>query len=513
MGTRQQFQAVSHIDRDFAAYHAGVRPRKVACVELNTDRRITYGELDARVAQAVVAIQEMCGDVRGVPLAILARNSIDYLVFILACFRLGAVLQPLNWRLSAGELTFLLEDAEPAIVVYEPEFAAAIQPALAGAPKSRGMTLDGFNAALDRADPANGGWAQVGPDAPLFLLYTSGTTGRPKGAIITRQNAWYQALNFAVCADVKVDSMLLCDAPLFHVVGLMAICWCSLRMGATFALTERFTPGLAIKRLLDPDVGATHYFGVPQIARALMDDPGYVPESLNRLDGFFLGGAPMPHDLLERMVDDGVLVSNGFGMSETGTCMHVPRTLETIRHKFGSVGLPALTMEAKIVDANGDEVPDGVAGELVLNGPAITPGYWKRPDANASAFFPGGWFRSGDIGMRDADGYFYVLDRSKDMYISGGENVYPAEVESALLRIPGVADTAVIGVPDDKWGEVGCAYVVLKPGVEMDPPAVIAALVSQLASYKRPKHVRFIDAIPRNANGKAQKAELRALPL
>jgi fatty-acyl-CoA synthase len=513
MGTRQEFQTVSHIDRDFAGYHAGVRPQKVACIELNTDRRITYGELNDRVSQAVTAVHLLCGDVRGKPLSILARNSIDYLVFILTCFRTGAILHPLNWRLGSEELGFLLADAEPALVVFDEEFAGAIIPALASAPAAVAMTSPDFAAAVDGADGAKGGWAQMGPDAPLFLLYTSGTTGKPKGAIITRSNAWYQALNFAVCADVKVTSVLLCDAPMFHVVGLMAICWCSLRMGATFAITERFTPALAIQRLLDPQIGATHYFGVPQIARALMDDPTYVPEALNRLDGFFLGGAPMPHDLLERMVDDRILVSNGFGMSESGTCMHVPRTLETIRHKFGSVGLPAITMEARIVDEDGNEVSDGTPGELVLNGPAVTPGYWKRPEANALGFFPGGWFRSGDIGMRDADGYFYVLDRSKDMYISGGENVYPAEVESALLRIPGVADTAVIGVADDRWGEVGCAYLVLKPGVEMDAAAVVKAVSASLASYKRPKHVRFIVAIPRNANGKAQKQELRALPL
>jgi fatty-acyl-CoA synthase len=513
MGTRQQFQTVGHIDRDFAAYHAGVRPLKAACIELNTGRSIAYGELDVRVSQAVAAIGAMAGDVRGVPLAILARNSIEYLVFILACFRLGAILQPLNWRLGGEELGFMLTDAEPALVVYDEEFAGPILEALRLAPNTRAFTSPAFNALVDAADPAAGGWAEMGPDAPMFLLYTSGTTGKPKGAIITRENAWYQALNFAVCADVKVSSVLLCDAPLFHVVGLMAICWCSLRMGATFALTERFTPALAIERLLDPKVGATHYFGVPQICRALVDDPTYVPEALNRLEGLFLGGAPMPHDLLERMVDDGILVSNGFGMSETGTCMHVPRTLETIRHKFGSVGLPAIAMDARIVDAKGEEVPDGTAGELVLRGPAVTPGYWRRPDANESGFFPGGWFRSGDIGMRDADGYFYVLDRSKDMYISGGENVYPAEVESALLRIPGVADVAVIGVPDERWGEVGCAYLVLRPGVSLDAAAVVAACSASLASYKRPKHVRFIDAIPRNANGKAQKAELRARSL
>ncbi len=512
MGTRQELQSVGWIDRDFAAYHAGVRSEKVACIALNSGARITYGELDQRVSKTVAAITGICGDVRGVPLGILARNSLDYLAFILACFRLGAVLQPLNWRLTGVELAYMLGDAEPALVVYDEEFSGALIEAVAAAPKTVAMTSPDFSAAVDAADPAKGGWAEMGPDAPLFLLYTSGTSGKPKGAIITRQNAFFQSLNFAVCADVSLHSVLLCDAPLFHVVGLMAIAWSTLRMGATFAITDRFLPARTIENLLNDDLGATHYFGVPQIARMLMDEPTYRPRALNRLDGFFLGGAPMPHDLLERMVSDGIVACNGFGMTEAGTCMHMPLHPETLLRKFGSVGLPAISMDVRIVDDAGDEVPDGVHGEIVLRGPAVTPGYWRRPDANAQGFF-GDWFRSGDIGMRDTEGYLYVLDRSKDMYISGGENVYPAEVESALLRIPGVADAAVIGVADERWGEVGCAYLTLKPGASLDAAAVIEACSGSLAAYKRPKHVRFIDAIPRNANGKAQKAELRLTPL
>jgi fatty-acyl-CoA synthase len=504
--------APSWIDRDFVAYHAGMRSKATACIEFKTGERISYGALDLRVRQAVVAIGELAGDVRGVPLALLARNSIDYVVFILACFRTGAILQPLNWRLSAAELEVILSDAEPVLVVYDQEFSAAALAALDAVPGARAMTTDVFFDAVRSADPAKARNSPAGPDAPLFLLYTSGTTGKPKGAIITRLNAYYQAFNFASCGDVGVTSMMLCDAPLFHVVGLIAVTWATLQRGGCFAISDRFVPAETLARLLDEDLGATHYFGVPQIARMLMDDPAYRPRALNRLTGFFLGGAPMPLDLTERMLADGIKVCNGFGMTETGTIMHVPRDLDVIRAKPASTGLPAPVMQVRIVDEEGQDLPDGQPGELVMRGPAVTSGYWRRPEATEAAFF-GDWFRSGDIGMRDADGFFYVLDRSKDMYISGGENVYPAEVETAILRIAGVSEVAVIGIADERWGEVGCAYIVLKPGAVLAESQVVEACGQWLASYKRPKHIRFIDSIPRNAGGKAQKIILRQRPL
>ena len=498
------------IDRDFVAFHAGVRPNQTVCIAFATNERITYLELHAKVDRASAAITKLVGDLRGVPLAILARNSIDYLAFVVACHRTGAVLQPLNWRLSASELEFQLLDAGPALAIYEDEFAAAMQTALKGAPKVRSATMDAFRAEMAAAPDEPFEAAVVGPDAPFVLLYTSGTTGKPKGAILSRINAFWQSYNFAALGDMSPDSVLLCDAPMFHTVGLIAVTWSTLQKGSTFAISDRFIPALTLERLLDDDLGATHYFGVPQIARALIEDPAYKPRALNRLTGFFVGGAPSPHDLIERMFMDGVRIANGFGMSETGTIMHMPLDLDVIRAHPGYVGLTAPVMQVKIMDEQGNEMPDGEPGELCMRGPAVTRGYWGRPDATASAFF-GDWFRSGDIGVkRPGDGFFRVLDRSKDMYISGGENVYPAEVESALMRIEGIAETAVIGIPDDRWGEVGCAYVVLKPGVELEPQAVIQACGQWLAPFKRPKHVRFLDAIPRNAAGKMLKTALRS---
>jgi fatty-acyl-CoA synthase len=504
-------QAAEWIDRDFVAYHAGFRPQKTACIVFKTGERISYGDLHRTADLSAAAIMRLAGDVRGVPVAYLGRNSSDYLSFVMACHRTGAVLQPLNWRLSAAELEVLLLDAGPVLVVYEPEFEGPLLTALLALPTARSVTLDAFRL---EAEASSGGFEAValGSDAPFVLLYTSGTTGKPKGAIITRGNIFWESYNFAAVGDVGVDSVLVCDSPMFHTVGLVAVAWTTLQKGATFAISDRFVPADTIARLLDEDLGATHYFGVPQIARALIEDPSYRPRALNRLTGFFLGGAPSPHDLIERLADDGVRVANGFGMSETGTIMHVPRDLEVIRAKPGSVGLPAPAMQVRIADDEGHVVADGVAGELQMRGPAVTPGYWNRPEATEGAFI-NGWFRSGDIGMRDADGFFYVLDRSKDMYISGGENVYPAEVESALLRIAGVADVAVVGVADERWGEVGCAYIVLRPGAALEARHIIEASSQWLAPYKRPKHVRYIEAIPRNAAGKAQKAVLRQRPL
>jgi fatty-acyl-CoA synthase len=513
----EQAQTAEWIDRDFGAYHAMVRPNKIACIAFKTGERISYADLHLRADRAAWAIDRLAGDVRGKAVAYLARNSVDYLAFVLACYRTGAVLQPLNWRLSAAELEVILLDCGPGLVVYEEEFSGPLLEAMKALPDARVLTLEEFEEAAAAVPATPFAPVAMGPDAPFILLYTSGTTGKPKGAILTRANCFWESWNFAAVSLVDTDSLLLCDSPMFHTVGLIAVAWTTLQKGATFAISDRFVPADTIARLLDDDLlekgcGATHYFSVPQIARALTQEPTYKPRALNRLTAFLTGGAPCPHDLIELLADDGVRVVNGFGMSETGTIMHMPPDLDVIRRKLGSVGLTAPAMQVRIADDNGVEVPDGVAGEMQMRGPAVTPGYWLRPEATEAGFIDG-WFRSGDIGMRDADGFFYILDRSKDMYISGGENVYPAEVESALLRIEGVLDAAVVGVADERWGEVGCAYIVLRPGVSLEPRQVIDASAQWLAPFKRPKHVRYIEAIPRNAAGKPQKAVLRQRPL
>ena len=509
-------RAPEWMDRDFLAFHAKTRPDQTVCLAFATDERISYLQLHHRVDKAVAAIRRQVADPRGERLGILARNSTDFLAFVVACYRVGAILLPLNWRLSAAELEFQLQDAAPALVIYDEEFASGFLTACANAPGVAAMTTSAWIDELNAAPEAPYAPAIMGPDAPFIILYTSGTTGKPKGAIITRINAFWQSFNFAALTDAGPESVLLCDSPMFHTVGLIAVSWTTLQKGAMFAISDRFVPAETIARLMNDDLagpgkGATHYFGVPQIARGLLTEPTYKPRALNRLTAFVVGGAPSPQDLIELLVDDGVHYINGIGMSETGTIAHLPRGLDIIRANIGSVGELAPAMQMKITDDNGNEVPDGVAGEMCVRGPAVTPGYWNRPDANVSGFYPGNWFRSGDIAVRSPDtGFYAILDRSKDMYISGGENVYPAEVESALLRIPGVRDVAVVGFPDERWGEVGCAFIVVQEGMTLQPEQVILGCAQYLAPYKKPKHVRFIEAIPRNAAGKAQKHVLRA---
>jgi fatty-acyl-CoA synthase len=508
--------ALEWIDRDFVAFHAKTRPDQTVCLAFATGERMSYAQLHRRVDKAVALIRRLVADPRGQRLGILARNSTDFLAYVVACHRVGAILLPLNWRLSPAELEFQLLDAAPALVVYDAEYSATFLTACQGAPGVHSMTTDAWRFELDQAEDAPYAPAAMGGDAPFIILYTSGTTGKPKGAIITRINAFWQSFNFAALTDTGPDSVLLCDSPMFHTVGLIAVSWTTLQKGAMFAISDRFVPAETIARLLNDDLagqglGATHYFGVPQIARSLLTEPTYQPRALNRLTAFVVGGAPSPQDLIEQLVDDGVHYINGIGMSETGTIAHLPRGLDIIRANIGSVGELAPAMQMKITDDQGHDLPDGTAGEMCVRGPAVTPGYWNRPDANATGFFPGGWFRSGDIAVKDPKtGFYAILDRSKDMYISGGENVYPAEVESALLRVPGIRDVAVVGFPDERWGEVGCAFIVAQEGAALEPEQVILACAQYLAPYKKPKHVRFIEAIPRNAAGKAQKHVLRA---
>ena len=296
--------------------------------------------------------------------------------------------------------------------------------------------------------------------------------------------------------------------PLFHVVGLLAILHGSFFTGGTVHLSDRFTPPQTLQRLSDPALGISHYFCVPQMAQALLDDPGFGGADLEGLR-LFTGGAPMPAAVTLALIDAGVRPSNGYGMSENGTVLGVPLDPEIARAKVGSAGIASPAIEVRLVGRDGRDVKPGEPGEVWLRGPSVMPGYWNQPEATTKTFAPGGWFKTADAARQDEDGYYFIVDRWKDMYITGGENVYPAEVEAALAEMPLVAEAAVVGVPDARWGEAGCAYVVLRPGNACDIAAVMAWCDGRLARYKRPAHVRFIPELPRTASGKIQKDILR----
>lgn len=488
--------------KDFVAYQASVRPRAPACVSLADGRRYSYAELDAEIARWAAHIAEALSP--GARVALLARNSVAHLALFYGCARAGAVFVPLNWRLPAKELAVLLADCTPERLFVDDEFRVAAEEAvrLAGIDAGRIVPSDAA------PPPSSATPVLAPPEAPATLLYTSGTTGRPKGVIITRRSAFFGAYNFMQVGHLTTASVLLADAPLFHVVGLLAVMHAGLGAGGVILVSERFAPAVTLQRLCDSGLGVTHYFCVPQMAQAMKDEPGFAAADLSHLKGLFTGGAPMPPILTLAYLDRGVPMSNGFGMSEAGTVMHVPLDLDVARAKLGAAGVPAPAVEVRLVRQDGHDAAPGEVGEVWLRGPGVTPGYWNQPEATAAAFVDG-WLRTGDAARQDEDGVYFLVDRWKDMYITGGENVYPAEVEAALHELEGVRDVAVVGVPDARWGESGCAFVVLAPGASLDAAAITAFCGRRLAGYKRPSAVRFVDALPRTASGKIQKDVLR----
>ena len=306
-----------------------------------------------------------------------------------------------------------------------------------------------------------------------------------------------------------MHSRFLCDMPLFHIAGLQAACRTPIQAGGTVYITPGFDPELTLKRLSDPELGITHYFSVPQMAATLWNQPGFDAEKLHGIKVWAIGGAPNPKAQSERFVKAGIRIAEGFGMSETGSNCGMPtHRPDVLLAKAGSCGLPFVAIEPKIVDDDGNEVATGETGELWLRGPSIAMGYWNQPELTAKAF-PDDWFVTGDAAMRDEDGFLYILDRRKDMYISGGENVYPAEVEAVLAELPEVAEAAIVGVPDERWGEVGRAYVIPVEGRQITSEKVIAHCAARLAKFKVPKTAVITDDIPRTASGKVQKHLLR----
>ncbi len=342
------------------------------------------------------------------------------------------------------------------------------------------------------------------------LLYTSGTSGKPKGVMLSEENIFWGCANFIYGNDVTMRSVFLCDMPLFHTAGLQAAARVPIQAGASVLISKGFDAPTTLARLSDSDLGVTHYFSVPQMAAWIWNEPNFDPDRLRRLVGWAIGGAPNPKANTERFVNAGIKITEGFGMSETGSAFGMPTNdIGVLIEKAGSCGRPFVAVQAKIVDDDGNDMPTGQVGELWVSGPGITPGYWNQPRITAEAF-SGHWFKTGDAARQDDDGFFYIVDRKKDMFISGGENVYPAEVEAAISELPDVAECAVIGVADAKWGEVGRVYVVPAAPGAITADEVLEHCRKRLARFKVPKTGVITDALPRTGSGKLQKHLLRA---
>ncbi|MGW3173401.1 o-succinylbenzoate--CoA ligase [Streptomyces sp. NPDC001153] len=477
-------------------------PHRTALIhgEQPTDYRTLYTRV-TRLAHALRAR----GVRRGDRIAHLGPNHPAYLETLFAAGTLGAVFVPLNTRLAGPEIAYQLADSGAKALVHGPAYAGLV----AGLPDGTDVrtcleTGDAYEQALAAApdDPID---EPVTPDDTCIIMYTSGTTGRPKGAMLTHGNLTWNAVNVLVDHDLTADERALVSAPLFHTAGLNMLTLPVLLKGGTCVLVEAFDPETTLDLVERHRI--TFMFGVPTMFDQVARHPRWPDADLSSLRILTCGGSPVPTTLIATYQQRGLTFLQGYGMTEAA-----PGTLfldaEHAVEKAGSAGVPHFFSDVRVVRPDLTPVDVGETGEVVVRGPHVMAGYWGLPEETEAAFADG-WFRSGDAARVDEDGYVHIVDRIKDMIISGGENIYPAEIEDILLAHPGIAECAVIGVPDDKWGEVPRAVVVPAPGAELDPDEVLASLTGKLAKYKIPKSVVVTDELPRTASGKLLKSRVR----
>ncbi|RZN25393.1 long-chain fatty acid--CoA ligase [Bradyrhizobium sp. Leo121] len=494
---------------DWIAHHGLRTPDKVAMVDLGSDRRFTYAQSDARISRLAAHLRDQLKVARGDRVAVLALNTSDTLEVQFACGRLGAVFLPLNTRLTVPELQFIVGDASPKVMIHDGDLAeTALSVArLCNVSSTLRLGPDGsYEAGIAAAQPIET-FEPVTLDDISTIMYTSGTTGQPKGAIITHGMTFFNCVNLGGLAYISPSSVFLCVLPLFHTGGLNCYTNPVLHAGGTVLIMRAFDPGEALRLISDPTERINAFFGVPAIYQFMAQHPSFASADFGRLIIGGVGGAPMPVPLLKVWEARGVALQQGYGMTETSPAV-MALDREDAARKAGSAGKPVLHTEVRIVRPDGTDAAVGELGELWVRGPNITPGYWNRPDANASSFTDG-WLHTGDATRVDEEGFYYIVDRWKDMYISGGENVYPAEVENVLHQIPALAEAAVIGIPDEQWGEVGMAIVAVKPGQTLTPADIHAHCTANLARFKCPRIIEFVEALPRNATGKIHKPTLR----
>ncbi len=495
--------------RDWIRHHARMRPHALAFLDDTSGERISYSTLDRRIDALAHHLASRLGVKAGDRVALLAASHPDVFALQFACARAGAIFLPLNWRLAHRELAFIVTDARVSVIVADAlhrDVAAHLRGVLGGAPFMEiGDVAEPLADAPARVEA--GAWlpASVGDD--WMLLYTSGTTGLPKGARLTHGQALWQVTGLGTEYGVTPASVALTYTPTFHASGLFLFANVMMYFGGAVILMRQFDPAACLRRFVERELRVTHSLAVPTNLQLIREQEGFAGADLS---GVVIpcGGAPVPTTLIRAYAERGAVIPQVWGMTElcgVGTTLRADHAVERI----GSAGIGLLGLDVKIVDADGRDVGGpGEVGEVVVRGPLVTPGYWGKDADRERYFLEGGWFRTGDAGRLDTDGFLYIVDRWKDMYISGGENVYPAEVEAVLYQLPDVREAAVVGVAHEKWGEVGRAHLVLAEGSALSEAAVVEFCQANLARYKVPKYVRFERELPHSATGKVLKHAL-----
>ncbi len=484
---------------DMACKRAEISPDALAFRDAETGRAWTFSDVNA-AADGIAGGLRRAGLGEGDRLAILCLNRVEFFLTLFACQKTGIILCPLNWRQPAPELVETLEPVNAKAILHDAMHAGLAADVAA----KTGAALFGFDDALH-------GWiAQGGPalraavpaTRPWYLLFTSGTTGRPKAVIQTARMAWANAINIGQAIGLTAEDRSVNFLPLFHTAGINLYTLPVFLNGASSTVLPKFDAERLLAMLRAGEL--TQVFGVPAIYQALSLMPGIEDVDWTAIR-CGCGGAPLPEPLIRFFAERGAYVLNGFGMTETGPTVFLMDAARAAE-KIGSVGRAQMMTDVRLAG-----VPDGEpgSGEIQLRGPNITPGYFENPEATEKTFTPDGWLHTGDVGRRDADGYYFIVDRIKDMFVSGGENVYPAEVERALNAHPAVLEVAVVGCADEKWGEVGVAFLVLRPDAELDVETLRPWCRERLAGYKVPVRFCVLEDFPRTAAGKVRKPDLR----
>lgn len=485
---------------------------------------LTYADLAERIDRLANALAER-GVAAGSRVAYLGENHPAFLETLFAVANLGAIFVPLNSRLAAPEINFALADSGARVLIHAQALSVlAVGGAADSAVDHRIVIGEKGEEPLQVVPDTHDVWpetfddivaeasaerqaAEVSLDDPAMILYTSGTTGRPKGALLTHGNLTWNCFNVIVDYDIVSTDVSIMISPMFHVASLGMGVLPTLLKGGTVVLEPRFDPARTLALIAQHR--ATMISGVPTTFQMLCEHPDWETTDISSLHKLTCGGSPVPLRVLESYEERGLAFSGGYGMTETSpgaTSLAPARS----RDKAGSAGLPHFFTELRIVGDDGSLVDVGTVGEIQLRGPNVIAEYWHRPEASQDAHADGEWFRSGDLGYLDADGYLFIADRLKDMIISGGENIYPAEIEQLIGTLDAVSAVAVIGLPDETWGEVPCAVVTLRPGAQLELADIRSLLEGRLARYKIPKRLVVIEELPRTASGKVRKADLRA---
>lgn len=495
---------------DLTRKRALLTPDRVAFRDVATSNTVTYAQLDDRANRFAEALVQVLALLPGDRVAILIQNRCNFFEILFACAKACVVLVPLNWRQTPSELVPLIDDCGAQWLLHDAPCAdlanrvamvtgtRTIPVGDPGQPAADGS----YQAMIQGASGAPFGPDTWEEDQLWYLLYTAGTTGLPKAVIYTPGMALANAINVCLPVGITEADSTVSFLPLFHTGGINLYTLPVLMHGGCVHVLKRFDPD-ALMRLIDSGAISV-LFGVPAIYKALAQHPRFAEIDLTRVRSWGCGGSPLSTRLIEEFAARGALIQMGFGMTETAPTVFL-MDRQRVTEKLGSIGKPQLLADVRLVRPDGTEAAIGEPGELWIRGPGVTPGYFNRPEATAEALTPDGWLKSGDLARRDADGYYTIVDRVKDMYVSGGENVYPAEVERVLAIHPEVMEAAVIGVSDARWGVAGRAFVLPRPNTMLEPAALISYCRTHLAGYKVPRDFILVTDLPRSASGKVRK--------